>query len=119
MSATPRSIEEMYPPVPVEMLAGDEWQRRFTEYFLDSGEFDADPFEDATHTDRPHRKCVSVCLFKKSVDNRFPHQFPVREEYWEQKYWNGLLEVVRDMASFPEWKLRIYLERDLWDVGHA
>jgi hypothetical protein len=115
----PRSIEKMYPRVPVEMLVADEWQRRFDEYFLESRELDSDPFQVATHTDRRQRKCVSVCVFKQNVNNQFPGQFPVDEEHWQRKYWAGLLGVVRDMACFPEWKLRIYVEYDLWDLVHG
>jgi hypothetical protein len=109
------SIEEMYPRVPVELLVSAEWQQRFREYFLASGELTADPFQVLKLTDRPHRKCVSVCLFKQSVDNRAPHEFPLDEERWQQKYWNGLLNVVQEMTCFPEWKLRVYVERDLGD----
>lgn len=116
MTGPPASIEEMYPPVPVALVVADEWQRRFREYFLDSGEFDADPFEVAEHTVRPHRKCVSVCLFKRCADNRVPNEFPVNEEYWRRKYWDGLQGVVGEMPGFPDWKLRVYVEKALWDV---
>jgi Methyltransferase domain len=111
----PISIQEMYPRVPVELLVSAEWQQRFREQFLASGELDADPFQVREHTDRPHRKCVSVCLFKQSADNRVPHEFPLDEDVWRRKYWDGLLSLVGEMGSFPEWKLRVYLERDLGD----
>ncbi|MCX7421412.1 MAG: FkbM family methyltransferase [Planctomycetia bacterium] len=114
-NSNPKSIQEMYPQVPVEMLVSDEWQQRFKEYFLDSGEFNADPFEVVEFTERPHKKCVSVCLFKQNVNNRSPNEFPFDENYWCSKYWKGLLGVIDEMHDFPEWKLRIYVEKDLWD----
>jgi hypothetical protein len=115
MHANPLSIEEMYPRVPVESLLSAEWQQRFREYFLDSRELVDDPFHFVKLTERPHRKCVSVCLFHQSADNRYPGEFPIDEENWRRKYWNGLLDLVQEMTSFPEWKLRIYVERDLID----
>jgi hypothetical protein len=112
-------IEEMYPRVPAEMLVGGLWQQRFREYFLDSGEFSNDPFEVGERTCRPQRKCVSVCLFRQNVDNRVPHELPVDARVWHTKYWIGLQNVVQQMQLLPEWKLRIYVERDLWDEVHA
>ena len=111
-------METMYPHVPAETLVGALWQRRFREYFLDSGEFCDDPFAVGEHTVRPERKCVAVCLFKQNVDNRSPHEFPVNP-HWLARYWIGLQNVVDQLHSFPDWKLRIYVERDLWDAVHA
>jgi hypothetical protein len=115
----PASIEEMYPPVPVSMLVSDEWQRRFREYFLDTGEFECDPFEVSSRTERPQKKCFSVSLFRQSVDNQFPGQFPVDEARWREKYWGGLCSIVGEMNLFPEWKLRIYVEARLGDMAGA
>jgi hypothetical protein len=117
MNENPHAMEEMYPRVPVQMLVAGEWQQRFREYFLNSGELAADPFQVATHTERPHRKCVSVTLFKQNVDNRHPNEFPVDEDRWQEKYWNGLRGLVQEMPCFPEWKLRIYTEHRLWDAA--
>jgi hypothetical protein len=108
------SIEEMYPAVPVELLVSEAWQQRFQEYFLDTQEFPVDPFEIQEKTARPHKKCISVCLFKQNVNNRVPNEFPVNEQTWKSKYWAGLLGVVADLAYFPDWKLRIYVEPALW-----
>ncbi len=119
MLEIPFSIEAMYPPVPVESLVSAVWQRRFREYFLASGELTADPFQVSRLTERPQRKCVSVCLFKQNSDNRVPHEFPLDEERWRRKYWDGLLNVVQEMACLPEWKLRVYVERDLGEQVFA
>lgn len=119
MSATPASIQDMYPPVPVSLLVSDEWQRRFDEYFVQSGEFESDPFQVVERIERSHRKCVSVSLFKQSVDNRVPQEFPVNEGAWRAKYWNGLMRVAAEMPLLPDWKLRIYVERDLADETAA
>jgi hypothetical protein len=119
MLANLLSIEEMYPRVPVELLVSAEWQRRFREYFLASGELTADPFQVLKLTERPHKKCVSICLFKQSADNRIPNEFPLDEECWQQKYWIGLLNLVKEMTCFPEWKLRTYVERDLGEQVFA
>ena len=115
MIAYPASIEQMYPQIPVALLLSDEWQQRFRQYFLESGEFDDDPFHVLAHTERPHKKCVSVCLFNQNADNRVRNEFPVNENLWHVKYWEGLLKVVGEMESFPAWKLRVYIERVLWD----
>lgn len=114
MSLLPGSIEEMYPPVPVSLLVAAEWQQRFVDYFLTSGELPADPFEFANVLERPQRKCVAVSLFRQWVDNRRPHEFPVDEERWRVKYWNNLLGIVAEMPQLPDWKLRIYVEHSLW-----
>lgn len=119
MTEVPTSIEAMYPRVPVSLLVSDEWQRRFREYFLDSGEFATDPFEVSTRTARPQRKCFSVCLFRQSVDNQFPGQFPIDETRWRAKYWDGLRGIVGEMDRFPDWKLRIHAEAQLGDMAEA
>ena len=117
--AGPETIESMYPPVPVELLTSDDMQERFTRYFLDSAELAADPFEVTTRTARPHRKCVSVCLFKQNADNRLPNERPVRDDLWRAKYWDGLLALAGEMPHFPEWKLRVYVEDQLWGAVEA
>ena len=113
MISSPISIEKMYPPVSVALLLSDKWQRRFREYFLDSREFDIDSFQTSNRFERPHRNCISVCLFKQNANNRIPKEFAVNEDVWYSKYWNGLLNLAREIKHFPEWKLRIYVENDL------
>jgi hypothetical protein len=113
MIGNPTSIEKMYPRVPVMLLVSDEVQRRFCKYFLETGEFQTDPFQVYARTERPHKRCVSVSLFKRNADNRVPNEFPLNEAAWNSKYWNGLLNVASEMAHFPKWKLRIYVERGL------
>ena len=115
----PLTMEEMYPHVPAETLVGAAWQKRFREYFLDSGEFSDDPFAVGERTHRPQRKCIAVCLFRQNVDNRSPHEFPVHPPTWHTRYWVGLQNVVQQMQHFPEWKLRIFVERELWDEVHS
>ena len=112
---SPQSIDEMYPRVPVELLVSSQWQQKFEDLFLSSGEFDADLFEIETRTIRPQRKCISVSVFKQNVNNRFPGEFAVDEENWRSKYWNGLKRVIDEMPGWREWKIRIHIERDLWD----
>jgi hypothetical protein len=101
MTDGPTSIEAMYPPVPVCLLVADEWQRRFRESFLDTGDLECDPFEVAALTTRPQGKCFSVSLFRQNVDNQFPGQFPVDEDRRREKYWEGLRRVVGEMDRFP------------------
>ena len=110
------SIEAMYPPVPVALLVSDEWQARFREYFIESGELGADPFEVAGRTTRPERNCIAVSLFKRHAGNRRRDEFAVDERYWRTKYWDGILGVVREITDFPGWKIRVYLEPELWDL---
>jgi len=107
------SIEDMYPRVTAEMLCSGEWQERFREYFLETGELAVDPFTFSRLTDRPHRRCVSVSLFKQNIDNRYPHEFPVSHDVWWRKYWDGLRQLVEDMYLLPDWKLRVYVEPEL------
>ncbi|MCH7872995.1 MAG: hypothetical protein IID33_14970, partial [Planctomycetes bacterium] len=111
----PTTIQEMYPPVAVKSLVSEAGQRRFDDLFLESGELDADPFEIDARITRPHSKCVSTSLFKKNVDNRFADEFPFDEITWRRKYWDGLNNVVQEMSRLPDWKLRVYVERGLYD----
>lgn len=115
MHPLPDSIEDMYPRVPVSIILSQEWQQRFIDYFLASGELPADPFEFAACNRRPQKKCVAVSLFRQAVDNRVPHEFPVDEARWREKYWNHLLALVADLPQLPDWKLRIYVENSLWN----
>jgi hypothetical protein len=112
----PTSIEAMYPPVPVSLLVSELWQTRFREYFRNSGELEADPFEVVESQHRPQTKCISVCLFKKNVDNRKKNEYSLDENYWRTKYWGGLLGVIREMRFFRDWKLRIYTDPALWNT---
>ena len=110
------SIVEMYPPVAVESLISDESQNEFHKRFIQSGEFEADPFEIAHIVKRPHVNCVAVSLFKQNVEDRVSGQFPVDEPTWDRRYWSSLKRIAAEMKSLPSWKLRIYVERQLWDL---
>lgn len=109
-------ITQAYPPVAVDLLVSPEWQRRFAEYFLESREFSADPFEFDICIARSQRRCISVSLFRRHPDNRVPDEFPVDETAWRTKYWEGLCALTRDLAAWPDWKLRIYVERSLAEL---
>jgi Mannosyltransferase putative len=108
------NFASMFTPVPVSKILSDEWQDRFLQYFMESGEFDQDPFEFDPEITRPQSNCVSVCLFRKNSNNRHRDEFPVEESGWTQKYWNGLQGRIDEMSRLPDWKLRIYVEPDLW-----
>ncbi len=103
----------MYPAVPVSLLVSKEAQQEFKRFFRDSGELATDPFQIDSHTERSHKKCVSVCLFKQNINNRSLNEFPIDGALWNRKYWHGLLDLVGEMRHFHDWKLRIYVERNL------
>ena len=112
--APPATIEQMYLPISVSLLVSEVWQQRFRDYFLESGELSADPFAVAERIERPQHKCVSVCIFKQNVNNRIPSEFSIDETAWCSKYWNGLVNLAQEMRLLPEWKLRVYVENQLW-----
>lgn len=67
------------------------------------------------------RKCVSVCLFKQNVTNKYPNEFSVDDANWYKKYLLNLQVLIRDFHRWAtttdcgkEWKMRVYLENQLY-----
>lgn len=110
-----RSYDEMYRSIPIATLA------RLTAG-MDKAEF-AGMFEVERRVNELPQltKCVSVSLFCQKVDNKFPHEYGAIEfsdsaSAWHSKYMANLMRLLRDFASdaaFRDWKLRVYLEKQL------
>ena len=85
------------------------------EYSFESGVFTDDPFDFEEGILRPQENCVSASLFKQNANNRYKNEFEVDEAGWHSKYWLGLEMIAKEIRHFPEWKLRLYVESQLWD----
>lgn len=110
----PGCITQMYPPVSVDTLCSEDLQDAFQEAFIESGELTCDPYEYDIDRLRPHTRCISASLFKCHPDNTSENESDVDDAKWREKYWQALHARVAELRSWPDWKLRLYVEPKLW-----